>query len=120
MIRNALLLMALLTGPAVAQPPDAMTDHVAPEPTTLPPARPTMPRAPVGGVARSAVGEAGQRQTRDKAIGLEPMSRLSSRIDIRVQSRLRTRIDRDYAPQTDPSRPFSTAERTMRTRGLPR
>lgn len=64
-----------------------------------------------GHVADSAVGEAGQRQTRQQGIvaGIEPMARINSRIQNRVQSRIRNRIDRYYNPQANAASPFEVA-----------
>lgn len=61
----------------------------------------------------SAVGRAGQRQTRDTAaakIGIKPMARIASRIQSRVRTRIRNRIDRDYDPRATTTDPFAVAE----------
>ena len=75
-----------------------------------------------GRVAESAVGEAGQRQRRDKEVGnIQPMARLNTRIINRVQTRLRNRVDRYYDPQANASSPFVVAEEQLRTtRGRPK
>jgi hypothetical protein len=53
-----------------------------------------------GGVATSAVGRVGQRQTGvDDAINNAPTARIRGRIESRVESRLRTRIQSGYDPQ---------------------
>lgn len=63
-----------------------------------------------GKVAESAVGEVGQRQTREEAApGVEPMSRINSRIPNRVQNRIRNRIDRYYDPKANTTSPFEVA-----------
>lgn len=69
-------------------------------------------RVPSGRVAGSAVGSAGERQTRatlaDEA-GIKPMARLNLRVQNRVQSRVRNRIDRYYDPQANALSPFKAA-----------
>jgi hypothetical protein len=57
---------------------------------------------PSGHVATSAVGQVGQRQVTAEA---NPMGR----VDSRIPSRLRNRIDRDYDPQTNTTTPFRIA-----------
>jgi hypothetical protein len=72
--------------------------------------------APAEQVAKSVVGQAGQRQTRDEAAqGIETTRRIASRIQNRVQSRIRNRIDRDYDPQANATSPFATADDEVRT-----
>lgn len=74
--------------------------------------------APAGRVANSAVGQAGQRQTREQpVIGIEPMTRVNSRIQNRVQSRVRNRVDRFYNPQANVASPFEVASDQVRTTG---
>lgn len=70
-------------------------------------------------VATSSAGRAGERQVRGTldAAGIEPMARLDSRIANRVQSRLRSRIDRFYDPQANASSPFTVASEQARTTG---
>ena len=90
--------------PAQIQPPPQ-------QPSTLPPTRP-------GEVARSATGQAGQRQTREgiaQEAGIEPMARISSRVQNRVQSRVRNRIDRYYDPQANAASPFVIAGEQARS-----
>ncbi len=66
--------------------------------------------SPIGRVAHSSAGQAGQRQTRDQAEGgIEPLARIDNRIQNRVQSRIRNRIDRYYDPQANASSPFEVA-----------
>jgi len=68
-------------------------------------------RTQAGRTAQSAVGEVGQRQTRDQAApNLKPLARIDTRIANRVQNRIRNRIDRDYDPQGNASTPFTEAE----------
>lgn len=78
---------------------------------------------PAGRTARSSVGQAGQRQTREAAAeqaGIKPMARIASRIQNRVQNRIRNRIDRNYDPQAGATDPFVVAEDQARTSGRPR
>lgn len=78
---------------------------------------------PTGRTARSSVGQAGQRQTREAAAeqaGIKPMARIASRIQNRVQNRIRNRIDRNYDPQAGATDPFAVAEDQARTTGRPR
>ena len=73
-----------------------------------------------GRVAGSAVGEAGQRQTRDQAVAnIDPLDRIDSRIPNRVQSRIRNRIDRYYDPRANTTSPFVVAGEQARTAGRP-
>ncbi len=55
-----------------------------------------------GHIASSVVGQVGQRQVTAKA-------NLMGRIDSRIPSRLRNRIDRDYDPQANTTTPFRIA-----------
>jgi len=74
-----------------------------------------------GRVATSAVGEAGQRQIKEKGVkGIKPMARLNSRIQNRVQSRVGNRIDRDYDPQANATSSFAVASDRVRTADKPR
>lgn len=74
-----------------------------------------------GRIARSSVGEVGQRQARDQDVnGLRPTARIASRIENRVQSRLRTRIDRTYDSQANTTSPFAVAEDQTRAAGRSR
>jgi hypothetical protein len=71
-----------------------------------------------GRVAESAVGEVGQRQTRERPqANIEPMSRINSRIANRVQNRIRNRIDRYYNPQANATSPFEVAADRARDAG---
>lgn len=73
---------------------------------------------PVGGVARSSVGQVGQRQVREQATGgLEPLVRINSRVQNRVQSRIRNRIDRYYDPRANAQTPFDVAADQARVAG---
>ncbi len=58
---------------------------------------------PSGHVATSAVGQVGQRQV---AAAANPMER----IDSRIPSRLRNRIDRDYDPHANTTTSFRIAD----------
>lgn len=72
----------------------------------------------VGRVAESAVGQAGQRQTREESvIGIEPMMRIQNRIQNRIQSRLRTRIDRDSSSVASAASSVENAVARTRTAG---
>lgn len=74
-----------------------------------------------GRVADSLVGEVGQRQTRERAVpGVNPIARLNTRVTNRIQSRLRTRIDRYYDPQLNSTDAFVAAEAEIRRAGSPR
>lgn len=71
----------------------------------------------VGRIADSAVGQIGQRQTRESAAaetGIKPTARLVSRIQNRVQNRIRNRIDRDYDPEANATNVFKAAEEQAR------
>ena len=70
--------------------------------------------------AASAVGRAGQRQTRDQAAGVAPMARIANRVANRVQNRIRNRIDRNYDPTANATSPFESAEDSARRAGQPR
>lgn len=71
-----------------------------------------------GRVATSAVGQAGQRQTREQtAPSVQLVRRVAPRIENRVQSRVRNRIDRFYGPQANAFTPFAVAENQTRTAG---
>jgi hypothetical protein len=109
-----------LATPALAQRGPAPEDEGDPaqEQQQQQPNPPPSEIAPVaaGRVAESAVGRAGQRQTRaDAAPSIEPMSRITSRINNRVQSRIRNRIDRNYDPQANATSPFEVAGDQART-----
>ncbi len=77
------------------------------------------PAIGVGKVARSASGEIGTRQERSDSgnFDVQPLERLSTRVQNRVQSRLRTRLDRYYNPQGGAADPFAVAEAETRTGG---
>lgn len=66
-------------------------------------------------VATSAVGQVGQRQTRDKPIaGIEPMARIDNRIQNRIQSRIRNRIDETYDQNMNAASVIVDADRRAR------
>jgi hypothetical protein len=65
----------------------------------------------VGRLARSSVGEVGQRQTREAApSGLRPAARIDGRIQSRIRNRIYNRLDRYYDPAANSVRPFAVAE----------
>lgn len=98
---TALFFLSLaLIAPATAQ-------QVDPEAENLP-ALPLPPETGPGKVAKSAVGQVGQRQQRGD-VTHSPMARIESRIENRVQSRLRSRIDGNYDPQFNAESPFKAA-----------
>lgn len=66
-----------------------------------------------GRVARSSVGEAGQRRTQAVA-GVAPMARLNTRIQNRIDARLATRIDRSQDTSPDATAGYDTAVRAVR------
>lgn len=73
----------------------------------------------VGGrIARSSVGQAGQRETREQSA--LPTGPIDSRIQNRVQSRIRNRIDRFYDPQANAAAPFRIADEQARVGGRTR
>lgn len=118
-----ILLCLLAAHPASAQVRTAPVTSASPDDQDEPPPPPqqtqTRPNQ-AGRVADSAVGEVGQRQTREQApAGIQPMARVSGRIQNRVQSRIRNRIDRNYDPQANATAPFATAEEQSRTAGRP-
>lgn len=83
----------------------------------------TLPETRQGETARSTVGQAGQRQSREQIAQdarIEPMGRINGRIQNRVQSRIRDRIDRYYDPQANAASPFEVAGDQARTAGRPR
>lgn len=118
-MRGVSLLLALcLAAPAMAQDryQDDTQDQSAPVQQPLPETR-------QGETARSAAGQAGQRQTREllaQDAGIEPMARINGRVQNRVQSRIRNRIDRYYDPQANAVSPFEVAGDQARTAGRPR
>ncbi len=60
----------------------------------------------------------GQRQTREEAVpiaGVNPMTRINSRVANRVQSRFRNRIDRYYDPRANATAPFNVAAEQVRS-----
>ena len=82
------------------------------------------PSSPVdtrpGQTASSSVGTAGQRQTREQLgqeAGIEPLARISGRIQNRAQMRVRNRIDRYYDPQANAMSPFVVAGDQARAAG---
>ncbi len=104
------LLVVLSPMPTVAAQADP-DEEVATQPQIQ------VTRAPAGGLARSSVGEIGQRQSFDS---IEPMARINSRIQNRVQSRIRNRIDKYYTPQANAISPFEVAGDQVRAAVQPR
>jgi len=78
----------------------------------------TLPSTGAGEVAKSAVGQVGQRRTRED-LTTKPdvisMTRVDLRIQNRVQSRIRNRIDPLYDPQANAASPFTVASEQVRT-----
>lgn len=71
--------------------------------------------------ATSSVGQAGVRQTRDQAAQrIGQTGRLDLRVNSRIQNRIRTRIDRDYAPQAAGTSSYQAASERLRTTVRPR
>lgn len=116
---NGTCLSALLL--LIAAPATAQRTAPAAEPDYPPrPAPSAAPETKPGEVAKSTVGQAGQRQQREDVAGVRPMARIDSRIQNRVQSRIRNRIDRDYDPQANAISPFEAAGERTRNAGRPR
>jgi len=65
-----------------------------------------------GQTAQSSAGQVGQRQTREAtaaALGRAPLDRIDTRLRIRVQSRIRNRIDRGYVAGASGTSAFDAA-----------
>ena len=76
-----------------------------------------------GRVGVSAVGRAGERQTREQIMGVtQPLGRINSRINSRLTLRVRNRIDRNYAPDISAASTFQAVNEEMKisSRGLTR
>lgn len=74
-----------------------------------------------GQVAKSSAGQVGRRQTREEAAAkINPLAAVNGRLQNRVESRLRTRIDRYYDPQANTLSPFKVAGEETRIAGRPR
>lgn len=111
-------LLILSAAPVVAQ--DRYQDDEQGRVTSV---QQPLPETRQGETARSAAGQAGQRQTREilaQDAGIEPMARINGRIQNRVQSRIRNRIDRYYDPQANAASPFEVAGDQARAAGRPR
>ncbi|WP_156348699.1 hypothetical protein [Sphingomonas sp. Leaf23] len=107
----------LCAAPAMAQ------DRYSDQQDQAPPVQQPLPETRQGETARSAAGQAGQRQTREQIAqdaGIEPMARINGRIQNRVQSRIRNRIDRYYNPQANAASPFEVAGEQARAAGRSR
>lgn len=66
---------------------------------------------------RSAIGQAGQRQTRDQLrteAGIEQPRRVDNRLETRVPARLRSRIDRQFIPVASASAQVTAAQNQAR------
>lgn len=97
---------------------DVGTDQISQE-VAIPPRNLASDTSP-GQTARSAAGQAGQRQTRERVAqdtGIEPMGRIGGRIQNRAQTRIRNRIDRYYDPQANATSPFVVAGEQARAAG---
>ena len=118
-MRGVSFFLALcLTAPAVAQ--DRYQDDSQSQPA---PMQQSLPETRQGETARSAAGQAGQRQSREQIAqdaSIKPTARINGRIQNRVQSRIRNRIDRYYDPQANAASPFEVAGDQARTAGRPR
>lgn len=113
--RSAIILSCLLVAQSLAaqtlpivtvQDDTLIEQEPPPRQTDLIPVQP-------GRVANSVVGEAGQRDIRNRIA----TTRVASRVQNRVQNRIRSRIDRYYDPQTNATDPFATAEDQARVAG---
>lgn len=102
------------TGVAFAQDRDALDADTAPPAPPVRVSNVPQGESVTGRIVDSAAGRAGQRVTRDQATGIRPMSRISSRLVNRVQARLRTRIDRNYDPTANATRPFEVADEQLK------
>lgn len=78
-------------------------------PTAAQPAQNVSAENRSGLIVNSAVGRAGQRQTRDQFQGIEPMARIGNRFANRVQNRISNRIGRQYSFGGSATSPFSVA-----------
>lgn len=108
------LLLLCVAAPATAK--DRYQDEAQRQ---APPVQQQLPEALQGETARLAAGQTGQRQTREQIAqdaGIEPMARINGR----VQSRIRNRIDRYYDPQANAVSPFEVASDQARAAGRPR
>lgn len=88
------------------------------DPATLQqrPATTPMPATRPGATARSSVGQAGQRQQRERELGgVGPGLRIQNRIQNRVQTRLSLRIDPNYDPSATQRSPFAVANDQVRS-----
>jgi hypothetical protein len=70
-----------------------------------------------GRVARSQVGEVGQRQGRDSGLPTAGLGvRIASRIDNRIPLRLANRLDRNYQPRSNVGDTIGAATLQMRAK----
>lgn len=114
--------MTILLGLILASP--AMAQDVRRDDATSLEQSPQLPETPPGQTATSSVGQTGQRQTREQVAqeaGIEPMARIGGRIQSRAETRIRNRIDRNYAPQPSAASPFIVSGEQARVpAGIPR
>lgn len=124
MVRALMPWLAVATAvPALAQTRTSTADQddQSPQVQPLRPQTPTIEGGSTGRIAGSAVGVAGQRQTREQAApNMQPTARIAIRIQNRVQNRVRNRIDRYYDPQANATAPFATATDQLGTEARPR
>ncbi len=114
----AMLMMSATVAPAWAQDVGGLT--VDPTLDQLPPPQFTTPPPRAGQIAESAAGQAGERQTRARVEGVNPLARINNRIQNRVQARLRSRIDRNYDPRANATSPFEAADQATERAVRPR
>lgn len=118
--------LALMVGGLIAAPPlsaqrdkqrDEPVDEAVPPPKPLGSAARGADQSSQGKAATSAVGRAGERQSRASVVGIAPTARLQTRVANRVQTRLRSRIDRNYDPQANAISPFTVAGEGVKRSG---
>lgn len=112
-IMRSLMALAMAVMPAVSYGQTGDTQSgVMPAPQSDVSPTPTTDQLPIT--------FAGQRQTREQVkqdAGIEPMGRITSRIESRAQTRIRNRIDRYYDPLANATSPFVVADEQARTAG---
>lgn len=64
----------------------------------------------IGSIAQSSVGKAGERQSETELLPVRPTARINNR----VESRVRNRIDRSYNPTNDAALAFRAASDQVR------
>jgi hypothetical protein len=75
--------------------------------------------AAAGRVTSSSVGDVGQRRAKAVA-GVAPLARVNTRLQNRIEARLRTRVDRNQAPVMDSSSGYDVAARVISQTDSPR